>query len=71
MLQSVSTQPDAGLEPTDQDIMTCAETKSQMLNRLSHPGAPMVIFIDRHIHISTHIHTYIYSTHIYTGVLYI
>ena len=30
-----SAEPSAGLE-----LMTCVETKSQMLNGLSHPGAP-------------------------------
>ena len=32
----VSVEPDSGLNPK---IMIRAETKSQMLNRLSHPGA--------------------------------
>ena len=31
-LQAVSTEPDAGLKPTNRDIVT--------LNQLSHPGAP-------------------------------
>ena len=30
-----------GLQPTDRGITTCAEIKSQTLNRLSHPGAPL------------------------------
>ena len=38
-LHAVSPAPDAGLEPTNGEIMTWVETKSQMLNRLSHPGA--------------------------------
>ena len=30
-----------GLEPTNHEIMTWAETKSQTLNWLSHPGTPL------------------------------
>ena len=33
-----STEPDAGLELMNCEIMTWAETKSQMLNQLSHAG---------------------------------
>ena len=36
----VSAEPDVGLELTNHEIMTWAETKSQMLNGRSHPGAP-------------------------------
>ena len=36
----MSADPDSRLKPTNCEIMTRAETKSQMLNRLSHPGAP-------------------------------
>ena len=39
-LCTVSTEPDVELELTNREIMTSAEIKSQMLNRLSHPGAP-------------------------------
>ena len=39
-LRTVSTEPDAGLELMNQEIITWAETKSQMLNWLSHPGTP-------------------------------
>ena len=39
-LYTVSPEPDVGLEPTNWEIMTCAEIKSQTLNQLSHPGAP-------------------------------
>jgi len=31
--------------PTEREIMTCAEIKSQMLNQLSHPEAPILIHI--------------------------
>ena len=31
-IRVVSAKPDAGLEPTSREIMTCAETKSQKLN---------------------------------------
>ena len=37
-LRAVSTEPDVGLELTNGEIMTRAETKSQMPYRLSHPG---------------------------------
>ena len=33
-------EPHAGLDPTNCEIMTRAETKSRVLHRLSHPGAP-------------------------------
>ena len=36
-LWAVSTEPDAGLEPTECEILTWAEV---MLNWLSHPGTP-------------------------------
>ena len=36
---SALAEPDAGLDLTNCEIMTWAETKSQMLNQLSHPGA--------------------------------
>ena len=31
-------------EPTNREIMTWAEIKSQTLNRLRHPGAPHIVF---------------------------
>ena len=39
-LCTVSAEPDVGLNPTNQEIMTQAEIKSPLLNRLSHEGAP-------------------------------
>ena len=39
-LFTASTELDAGLELTHGEIVTRAETKSQTLNQLSHPGAP-------------------------------
>ena len=39
-LRSGNTEPDAGLELTDCEIMTGAETKRWALNQLSRPGAP-------------------------------
>ena len=33
-----------GLDPPNCEIMILAETKSQMLNGLSHPGAPRFFF---------------------------
>ena len=43
-LCTVSTEPDVGLELTNCKIMTSAEIKSQMLNWLTHPGAPKGYF---------------------------
>ena len=40
-LWAVSTEPDAGLELTNCEIMTWAEIKSQTPDRLSHPGTPI------------------------------
>ena len=37
--QAVSTEPDAGLKPRSYEIMN----RSQMLNWLSHPGAPVLV----------------------------
>ena len=38
-LHAVSTEPNVGLDPTNHEVMTGAETESQRLNRWSHPGA--------------------------------
>ena len=40
-LHTVSPEPDVGLDPMSHEIMTWAKTKSRMLNRLSHLGAPV------------------------------
>ena len=40
-LPADSVEPDAGLELTKGGITTGAEIKSQTLNCLSHPGAPL------------------------------
>ena len=37
-LHAVNTEPDTGLDPTNLEIMTQGEIKSQTLNQLSHPG---------------------------------
>ena len=37
-LRAVSTEPDAGLEPTNREIHDLGPRRT--LNRLSHPGAP-------------------------------
>ena len=42
-LCAASTEPDAGLEFVNHEIMTEAEIKSQMFNQLSHPGAPLLV----------------------------
>ena len=39
-LCTVIPEPDSGLEPTNCEIMTCAETKRWTLDRLGPPGAP-------------------------------
>ena len=39
-LHGVSTDPDTGFDTTHHEIMTRAKIKSQMLDWLSHPGAP-------------------------------
>ena len=39
-LHAVSTETDAGLRLTHHEVMTSAETKSRMPDRLSHAGAP-------------------------------
>ena len=36
----VRAEPDVGLKATNHEIMARTETKSWMLNRPSHPGAP-------------------------------
>ena len=41
-LCSVRADPNVGLEHTNREIMTGAKIKSQMLDRLSHPGAPRI-----------------------------
>ena len=41
-LHTVSTEPHTGLKLTNCEIMTWAEIKSQILNRLSHPGPPIL-----------------------------
>ena len=38
-LHAVSTEPQAGLDPTKREIMVRVMIKNQMLNQLSHPGA--------------------------------
>ena len=43
----VNVESNVGLEPTTLKIMSWAETKSQSLNWLSHPGTPLWIFISR------------------------
>ena len=41
-LCSVRAEPNVGLEHTNREIMTSAKIKSQMLDQLSHPGAPRI-----------------------------
>ena len=44
-LHTVSTEPDAGLEPTTVKIVTSAKVKNWMLNQPSHPGAPVCLVL--------------------------
>ena len=44
-LHTISMEPDEGLKLLSHEVMTRAETKSQMLNQLSHPGAPVKYFL--------------------------
>ena len=44
-LHAVSTEPSSGLSPTNREIMTRAETQSQMLNQLSHQRAPLHVLL--------------------------
>ena len=44
-LWTVSAESDMGLEPTNGEIMSWTETKSQSLNQLSHPSAPDGYFL--------------------------
>ena len=48
-LHAVSTEPNVGLDLTNHEIMTRAETKSHMLNQLSHLGAPVRCVLDNPI----------------------
>ena len=45
-LCTVSLESDAGLEPTNCEIMTWAKIKIQTFNQLSHPGAPAFYFLN-------------------------
>ena len=42
---TASVHPDARLEPTNCEIMAWAKIKSQVLNRLNHPGAPILFLM--------------------------
>ena len=46
-LHVVRAKPDIGLHPTNTEIVTWAETKSQTLKRLSHPGAPWLLLLNK------------------------
>ena len=41
--QAVSTEPHAGLELRNCEIVTWAEIQSRTLNPLSHPDAPVIL----------------------------
>ena len=43
--ENPSTVPCVEFELTNCEVMTWAETKSQMFNQLSHPGAPLLLFL--------------------------
>ena len=44
-IHTVSTEPDAGVNPTNCEITTGTKIKSQMLNRLSHSSTPNINFL--------------------------
>ena len=52
-LCTVSTEPTVGLEPTNHEIMTSAEIKSQTLNHMSHPGAPVGSVLNYKVHLKS------------------
>ena len=41
-LHTASTEPDAGLKLMNGEIMTSAKTEIRVLNRLNHPGTPVL-----------------------------
>ena len=43
---SISTEPHSGFSLTSREIMTWAQNKNWMLNRLSHPRCPTFTFLD-------------------------
>ena len=53
-LCTVSTDPDAKLEPTNCEIMTWAKINSQTLNQLSHSGTLREILLDYIFHLVTY-----------------
>ena len=44
---AVSAEPKTGLELENCEIMTRTQIKSETLNRVSHPGAPLMLFLKR------------------------
>ena len=48
-LRNASAETLAGLELTNHEIMTSAETKSQTLTQLSHPATPIVVVLMQYI----------------------
>ena len=70
-LHAVSTEPDAGLEFMNHEIMTWAKTKSRALNQLSHPGTSLssfsvFLFISLTVTITTMVSTNGRSKYAYT-----
>ena len=50
-LRTVSAEPDdLGLDPMNLELMTWAKIKSQMLNQVSHPGAPGLTYSSSWLH---------------------
>ena len=47
-LHTVCVEPEVGLHPMNREIMTQAETESQTLNLLSHPGVPRKHYLKKH-----------------------
>ena len=46
-LHTVSKKPNTGLDPTNSEIMTSVEIKSQTFNHLSHPAVPSLQIFSR------------------------
>ena len=46
-IRAVSVEPNAGLDLTNHEIITRAETKSRTLNQLSHPGAQTICILNK------------------------
>ena len=60
-LHTVSPEPNMALDLTNHEIMTWAETKNWMLNRLSHPGVPWYDFLYGFKMFKTHLGVFVWK----------